>query len=82
MNHKIEICFGPNCSIRFANDLLSEAEDCQRKDFSTQVCGCLGFCEEGPNIVFESVVHTDMTPGLLRSMMRSASDFSQLGVSQ
>ena len=62
--------------------MLCEVEDCKRKDFSTQVCGCLGFCEEGPNIVLDNVVHTDMTPEDLRSLMTSCTDLSHLGISQ
>ena len=82
MKHVVEVCLGPNCSIRFATDLIVEAEDCKRKDFSTKTCGCLGFCEEGPNIVLDNVVHTDMTPEDLRSLMNSSSDLSHSGISQ
>ena len=81
MKHVVEDCFGPNCSVRFASDLLNEAEDSKRKDFSIETCGCLGFCEEGPNIVLDNIVRTDMTPEHLRSLINSLSDLSHLGIS-
>ena len=32
-------------------------------------CGCLGHCEEGPNLMLNGAVHVDMTPDRLRALV-------------
>ena len=41
----------------------------------------LEIIEEGPNIVLDNIVRTDMTPEHLRSLINSLSDLSHLGIS-
>ena len=69
MSHRLRICVGPTCGVNFSSDLLAEAEDNPRADVEVQRCGCLGHCEEGPNLMLNGVVHMDMTPHLLRVVM-------------
>ncbi len=32
-------------------------------------CGCLGHCDEGPNVVYGGVVYTDMDPAKMRALL-------------
>lgn len=32
-------------------------------------CGCLGHCDEGPNVVYDGVVYTDMDPVKMRALL-------------
>ena len=67
--HSLRICVGPTCGVNFSSDLLDEAEDRARADLEVQRCGCLGHCEEGPNLMLNGTVHVDMTPERLRSLL-------------
>ena len=67
--HSLRICVGPTCGVNFSSDLLDEAEDRPRADLEVQRCGCLGHCEEGPNLMLNGTVHVDMTPQRLRSLL-------------
>ena len=69
MNHNLRICVGPTCGVDFSSDLLGEAEDRPRTDVTVDRCGCLGHCEEGPNLMLNGAVHIDMTPDQLRELM-------------
>ena len=40
-----------------------------RTDLEVQRCGCLGHCEEGPNLMLNGAVHVDMTPDRLSELM-------------
>ena len=68
-SHSLRICVGPTCGVNFSSDLLAEAEDHPRSDVEVQRCGCLGHCEEGPNLMLDGTVHTDMTPDRLRVLV-------------
>ena len=68
-SHSLRICVGPTCGVNFSSDLLAEAEDHPRSDVEVQRCGCLGHCEEGPNLMLDGTVHTDMTPDRLRLLV-------------
>ncbi len=68
-SHSLRICVGPTCGVNFSSDLLDEAEDHPRADLEMQRCGCLGHCEEGPNLMLNGAVHVDMTPDRLRALM-------------
>lgn len=67
--HSLRICVGPTCGVNFSSDLLDEAEDRPRADLEVQRCGCLGHCEEGPNLMLNGTVHVDMTPERLRILL-------------
>ena len=67
--HSLRICVGPTCGVNFSSDLLDETEDRPRADLEVQRCGCLGHCEEGPNLMLNGTVHVDMTPERLRSLL-------------
>ena len=69
MSHCLRICVGPTCGVNFSSDLLAEAEDHPRGDVAMERCGCLGHCEEGPNLMLNGTVHVDMTPDRLRALM-------------
>ena len=69
MSHSLRICVGPTCGVNFSSDLLAEAEDRPRADLTVERCGCLGHCEEGPNLMLNGTVHVDMTPDLLRDLV-------------
>ena len=69
MKHSLRICVGPTCGVNFSNDLLAEAEDRPRDDVTVERCGCLGHCEEGPNMMLNGAVHVDMTPDRLRAVL-------------
>ena len=32
-------------------------------------CGCLGHCDQGPNIVYDGIVYTDMDPDKMRALL-------------
>ena len=66
MSHSLRICVGPTCGVNFSSDLLAEAEDHPHADLTVDRCGCLGHCEEGPNLMLNGTVHIDMTPERLR----------------
>ena len=68
-SHSLRICVGPTCGINFSSDLLAETEDHPRADMEVQRCGCLGHCEEGPNLMLNGTVYTDMTPERLRALV-------------
>ena len=63
----LRICVGPTCGVNFSSDLLAEVEDHPRHDVAVERCGCLGHCEEGPNVMLNGAVHVDMTPDRLRA---------------
>lgn len=67
--HSLRICVGPTCGVNFSSDLLDETEDRPRTDLEVQRCGCLGHCEEGPNLMLNGSVHVDMTPERLRRLL-------------
>ena len=67
--HSLRICVGPTCGVNFSSDLLDEAEDRPRADLEVQRCGCLGHCDEGPNVVYDGVVYTDMDPNKMRALL-------------
>ena len=67
--HSLRICVGPTCGVNFSSDLLVETEDRPRADLEVQRCGCLGHCEEGPNLMLNGTVHVDMTPERLRVLL-------------
>ena len=69
IDHSLRICVGPTCGVNFSSDLLAETEDRPRGDVDVQRCGCLGHCEEGPNLMLDGTVHTDMTPERLRTLL-------------
>ena len=69
MNNSLRICVGPTCGVNFSSDLLAEAEDRPQADVTVERCGCLGHCEEGPNLMLNGAVHVDMTPDRLRDLM-------------
>ena len=69
MSHRLRICVGPTCGVNFSNDLLDETEDHPRADVEVERCGCLGHCEEGPNLMLNGTIHVDMTPDRLRALM-------------
>ena len=69
MSHRLRICVGPTCGVNFSSDLLAEAEDHPRADLAVDRCGCLGHCEEGPNLMLNGTIHVDMTPDRLRALM-------------
>ena len=69
MNYSLRICVGPTCGVNFSGDLLAEAEDRPRADLTVERCGCLGHCEEGPNMMLNGTVHVDMTPDRLRGLV-------------
>ncbi|MEI6221969.1 MAG: (2Fe-2S) ferredoxin domain-containing protein [bacterium] len=61
--HVIKICKGPACSQRFANDIRRAAEEATGEDETIEIrtCGCRGFCEDGPTVVVDDVVHSHMS---------------------
>ena len=67
--HSLRICVGPTCGVNFSSDLLAEVEDRPHADVEVQRCGCLGHCEEGPNLMLDGTVHVDMTPDRLRVLL-------------
>ena len=67
--HSLRICVGPTCGVNFSNDLLAAMEDHPRSDVEVQRRGCLGHCEEGPNLMLDGTVHIAMTPDRLRTLM-------------
>ena len=69
ISHSLRICVGPTCGVNFSSDLLAETEDHPQGDVDVQRCGCLGHCEEGPNMMLNGTVHTDMTPDRLRALV-------------
>ena len=69
ISHSLRICVGPTCGVNFSSDLLAEAEDHPRNDVEMQRCGCLGHCEEGPNLLLNGAIHVDMTPERLRAIL-------------
>ena len=69
MSHLLRICVGPTCGVNFSSDLLDEMEDHPRDDVAVERCGCLGHCEEGPNLMLNGTVHADMTPDRLRAVV-------------
>ena len=69
MSHRLRICVGPTCGVNFSNDLLDETEDHPRADLEVERCGCLGHCEEGPNLLLNGTVYVDMTPDQLRGLV-------------
>ena len=71
MNHSLRICVGPSCGVNFSSDLLAEMEDRPRDDVTVERCGCLGHCEEGPNLMLSGTVHVDMTPNRLRDLVNA-----------
>ena len=71
MNHSLRICVGPTCGVNFSNDLLAETQDRPRDDVMVERCGCLGHCEEGPNLMLNGTVHIDMTPNRLRDLVNA-----------
>ncbi len=36
---------------------------------SVRRCGCLGHCDQGPNVVYDGVVYTDMDPDKMRALL-------------
>ncbi len=32
-------------------------------------CGCLGHCDEGPNLNYNGVIYTDMDPNKMRALL-------------
>lgn len=69
MSHLLRICVGPTCGVNFSSDLLAEMEDHPRADVAVERCGCLGHCEEGPNLMLNGAVHVGMTPDRLRALV-------------
>lgn len=81
--HSLRICVGPTCGVNFSSDLLVEAEDRPRADLEVQRCGCLGHCEEGPNLMLDGTVHVDMTPERLRMLLTDLPQMpASMGVSR
>ena len=53
--------------MRFSYDLLAEAEDRSGGgEWDIAACGCLGSCEEGPNISVDGRVMVDVSPERVR----------------
>ena len=69
MSHHLRICVGPTCGINFSADLLAETEDRPHAGVAVSRCGCLGHCEEGPNLMLNGTVHIDMTAARLRILL-------------
>lgn len=69
MSYQLKICFGPTCSTNFSEDLLAITENSSRADLKIDCCGCLGHCEDGPNVMLNGTVRVGMTPNQLLSQM-------------
>ena len=67
----IEVCRGPQCTLNFSIDVLTEAEDVTAEDatFVIRRCGCLGRCEEGPNLKCDETIYCDMDPDKARRLI-------------
>jgi NADH:ubiquinone oxidoreductase subunit E len=57
--------------MNFSADVLAEAEDSAfaRRDCAVEACGCLGSCEEGPNLSVDGQTLYDMSPDKVRSLV-------------
>lgn len=59
----------------FCEDVLEAGHDHAARSVPVRSCGCLGYCHQGPNVVYDGVVYTDMDPDKMRALL------AQLGLS-
>ena len=56
--------------MRFSYDLLTEAEDvAPSAEWHVAACGCLGSCEDGPNVSVDGQVVVDVSPEAVRRIV-------------
>ena len=56
--------------MRFSYDLLAEAEDAAPSaEWYVAACGCLGSCEDGPNVSVDGHVVVDASPEQIRRIV-------------
>ena len=65
----VGVCHGSSCSMAFCEDVLEAGHDHAARSVPVQRCGCLGHCDEGPNVVYDGVVYTDMDPKKMRALL-------------
>ena len=53
----------------FCEDVLEAGYDYAARSVPVGRCGCLGHCDEGPNVVYDGVVYTDMDPNKMRALL-------------
>ena len=53
----------------FCEDVLEAGYELASRLVRVRRCGCLGHCDEGPNVAYDGVVYTDMDPNKMRSLM-------------
>ena len=53
----------------FCEDVLEAGYEHAARSVPVRRCGCLGHCDEGPNVVYDGVVYTDMDPNKMRALL-------------
>ena len=60
----VGVCHGSSCSIACCEEVLEAGYDHAARSVPVKRCGCLGHCDEGPNVVY-----TDMDPNKMRALL-------------
>lgn len=53
----------------FCGDVLEAGYQHAARTAAVRRCGCLGHCDEGPNVVYDGVVYTGMDPAKMRALL-------------
>ncbi len=65
----VGVCHGSSCSMAFCEDVLEAGHEHAARSVPVRRCGCLGHCDEGPNVVYDGVVYTDMDPNKMCALL-------------
>ncbi|MDK2823366.1 MAG: hypothetical protein PWQ67_270 [Clostridia bacterium] len=69
---KLEICSGTSCHLMGSFDLnqvVNNLKPQYKEHLEISVIPCLGECGEGPNIRFNGILYTQVTPERLKKMI-------------